>query len=52
MAISELADRFQVATLLKTCEHHLKNCIEIPLIKRLFLADRHNGLKDLKVVFV
>ena len=50
MAIAELADRFQVDSLLKTCELHLMNCVEIPAIERLQLSERHN-LKELKVLF-
>lgn len=52
MALTELADRFQVPSLLKICEQHLMNCVEIPLIMRLLLADEHAGLKDLKVSFI
>ena len=51
MALTELADRFQVPSLLKICELHLMNCVEIPLDDRLIVAERHDGLKELKVKF-
>ena len=50
MALTELADRFQVPSLLKICELHLMNCVEIPLVDRLILANQHER-KELKVKF-
>ena len=51
MSITELADRFQVPSLLKICEEHLVNCVEIPIVDRLIVAYQHDGLKELKVKF-
>jgi hypothetical protein len=45
-----LADRFQCQLLRNRCEAHLMNCIEIPLVERINIADFY-GLKDLKVSF-
>ena len=50
LAICELANRFQVGTLLKKCERILGNCFEIPFSERFLFADKHS-LKGLMVTF-
>ena len=51
LAICELANRFQVDTLLSKCERILRNCFEIPLSERFFFAEKHS-LKGLMVIFL
>ena len=51
LTICELADRFQVDTLLLKCERILRNCFEIPLSERFFFAEKHS-LKGLVVIFL
>ena len=51
VALAELADRFNVPSLLEVCEKHLINCVEIRFIERLIFAHQHAGLNGLKVYF-
>lgn len=46
-SIAELANRFQIPSLVSVCERHLINCIEIDIGKRFIFADIHvfNSLK-------
>ena len=50
LAICELANRFQVDTLLRKCERILRNCFEIPFAERFLFADKYS-LKGLMVNF-
>ena len=49
--IAELANRFQIPSLLSVCERHLINCTEIETAKRFMFAVLH-GLNYLKVCFI
>jgi len=40
MAMTKLAHKYVIPTLLEECEHCLKNADEIAVIDRLLLADR------------
>ena len=51
LAICELANRFQVDTLLRKCERILRNCFEIPFAERFLFADKYS-LKWLTVNFL
>lgn len=45
--IAELANRFQIPSLISVCENHLFNCLEIQIEKRIIFAVVH-GLNNLK----
>ena len=51
LAICELADRFQISSLIVKCERILRNCFEIPFAERFFFADKHS-LKGLIVSYL
>lgn len=46
--IAELADRYQISSLLATCKRLLKSCVERPLIERILFTDRLS-FKDVQV---
>jgi hypothetical protein len=49
-ALLKLADRYDCKSLRNTCEEHLLNCVEVPMVKLLACAKDY-GLDKLKVLF-